>query len=92
MVRALVFTAIVCFAVGAFYYVVFTQVYGFRVTSWFRLPGKNEAVGGLPFSLHQIFLAWDITPNDASTQAQLIASGLPMKIVPESDHIHVQIV
>ncbi|MDE2103395.1 MAG: hypothetical protein KGL39_39505 [Patescibacteria group bacterium] len=91
MGKAAMLTVLAIAAVGTFYYLIFTQVYGFTVTSWFRLPGKNESVGGKLFSLHQIGLAWDIVPNDAGTQAQLVASGLPMKIVPESDHIHVQI-
>ena len=62
------------------------------ITSWWRSPFRNFEVGGNPLSLHQVGLAWDVVPATAFTQAELIKTGLPFKIVPESDHIHVQFI
>ena len=84
--------AVAVLAVGALYWWTFSRIPGVKVSSWWRAPWKNANVGGNPFSLHQLGLAWDVIPGTATTQAQLIATGLPMKIVPEGDHIHVQLI
>lgn len=36
------------------------------ITSWYRSPERNELVGGVPDSLHQVGLAWDIADEDLS--------------------------
>lgn len=77
---------------GVLYYVTFSRIPGAVVTSWWRSPWKNAEVGGNWFSLHQIGLAWDVAPGTAMIQAEIIKTGLPAKIVPEGDHIHVQII
>ena len=82
---------LVLFGVGAFYYSRFAALPGVSVSSWWRSPWRNVEVGGNRFSLHQLGLAWDLTPGTATTQAQVIATGLPARIVPEGDHIHVQL-
>jgi hypothetical protein len=77
--------------IGALYYARFSALPGVSVSSWWRSPWKNVEVGGSWFSLHQLGLAWDLVPGTAYTQAQVIATGLPATIVPEGDHIHVQL-
>lgn len=82
---------LVIVAVGTLYYARFSSLPGVSVSSWWRSPWKNTEVGGNWFSLHLLGLAWDLVPGTATTQAQVIATGLPVKIVPEGDHIHVQL-
>ena len=76
---------------GVLYAWTFSRLQGVQVSSWWRSPWRNNEVGGSWLSLHQLGLAWDLIPGTATTQAQAIATGLPMKIVPEGDHIHVQL-
>lgn len=95
MVRAVLLAFIVILAVAVFYrFILIASIPGITVTSWFRNPFKNQDVGGMQNSLHLIGWAFDIVPADTITQANVIAglAGFPNKIVPEGDHLHVQIV
>lgn len=60
-----------------------------QVTSWYRTPWKNNAVGGSRWSLHQIGWAFDVVPHNKPLQQLLTV--WPFKAVVESDHIHLQI-
>lgn len=82
---------LVIVAVGALYYSRLSSLPGVSVSSWWRSPWRNVELGGSWLSLHQLGLAWDLVPGTATTQAQVIATGLPAKIIPEGDHIHVQL-
>ena len=78
--------------VGLVYWGVLRSIPGVSISSWWRWPGHNEDVGGMLFSLHQIGWAWDLVPDGAVTQAQVIATGLPfLKLNPEGSHLHVQL-
>lgn len=92
MGRAILYTLASLVLIGGFYYWRFSQIPGVTITSWWRFPWHNTEVGGKAFSLHQIGLAWDLVPGDAVTQAEVIKTGLPAKLVPEGDHLHVQII
>jgi len=60
------------------------------VTSWWRSPVENFAVGGKPFSQHLIGFALDFTtPDPRSALRQLANIGLVA--VDEGDHVHVQL-
>lgn len=77
--------------IGAMYYARLSSLPGVSVSSWWRSPWHNVDVGGSWLSLHLLGLAWDLVPGTAYTQAQVIATGLPVTIIPEGDHIHVQL-
>ena len=64
--------------------------HGLTVTSWWRTPQHNERIGGLANSLHLIGWAFDVVPDNAKMRALLKQIGFG-KIVPEGDHIHLQI-
>lgn len=63
---------------------------GARVTSWWRSPSKNKAVGGKPNSRHLWGWAFDIVPATAVNERAL-RRFFPV-VVNEGDHIHVQLV
>lgn len=63
---------------------------GGRVTSWWRSPSHNKAVGGLPNSRHLWGWAFDVVPVTASNVRAL--RGFFPVVVNEGDHIHVQLV
>lgn len=67
--------------------ILYTQ--GLHVTSWWRSPWKNFAIGGKWFSLHLIGWAYDVVP--VNTMLHAARTVWPFKFVVESDHIHLQI-
>lgn len=75
--------------VGIFYRLVIF-FFGFRVTSWFRSPWKNERVGGTWNSLHMIGWAFDVIPANEAVASKLRNLGL--KTLNEGDHIHAQVI
>jgi len=68
---------------------------GWVVTSAWRSPIRNKAVGGHSESKHMIGLAWDFRPHPTRSHAELqsifAAHRLSVRVLPESDHLHVQI-
>ena len=68
---------------------------GWVVTSAWRSPIRNKVVGGHSESKHMIGLAWDFRPhpNQNHTQLQNIftSRGLSVRVLPESNHLHVQV-
>lgn len=64
---------------------------GVRITSAFRNPWKNEEVGGVLNSRHQVGMAFDVVPATLTTIQALRRIGFK-KILDEGDHIHVEII
>jgi hypothetical protein len=64
-----------------------------QMTSGFRSPGHNVAVGGVPNSAHMSGEAYDFVPQGMSVTdaaAKLKASGIPYaQVLAEGDHVHV---
>lgn len=63
------------------------------ITSGYRSPERNAAVGGSKTSEHMQGTAWDMTPPPGMNNAQLIqalqASGTPFdQIIDEGNHVH----
>lgn len=56
------------------------------ITSWWRSPWHNAAVGGLGGSAHLLGWAVDITPATPDVEAQ--ARAIFPVVVNEGDHIH----
>lgn len=74
----------------------FRQLFGFfgtgaRVTSWYRDPERNAAVGGAPHSQHLLALAVDAVV-DPQLQEHFLDACRFLGLIPivEGDHIHVQ--
>jgi hypothetical protein len=92
MKRFILWVVVTVLIVGALYYSRLRKIPGVSITSWWRSPWRNYELGGSPLSLHQIGLAWDLVPASAFTQAEIIKTGLPLKLVNEGDHIHAQFI
>jgi len=70
---------------------LFRWVPGLTLTSWFRSPEENLAVGGDPESQHLVGLAADLAGSqDALRRAHWIARELGFTVDPEPGHLHVQ--
>jgi len=70
-------------------YRVLIALSGMSVTSWWRSPTHNAAVGGVADSRHLIGLAWDVVPVTRENEAKLESLGL--KVINEGDHLHAMI-
>lgn len=78
----------------------FVGVSGERVTSTFRTPAKNKAVGGVPGSYHTKRdasgkpLARDSVPPKGMSMsayaAQLRRLNPNMQVINEGDHVHME--
>jgi len=71
---------------------VLNQFPGTIITSWFRTPEENAAVGGHPRSQHLVGWAFDLVAP--AGQAGRLADALQanqFEVVRESDHLHVQV-
>ena len=70
-------------------------LFGFRVSSYYRSPWANQQVGGVPDSLHQLWLAADVVLDDMAdlnkTNFTRGAERLGLLVVDEEDHLHVQL-
>lgn len=61
-----------------------------RLTSWYRDPARNAAVGGAAASRHLRGLAIDVVASDLPRAiAAFRAQGL--RVIDERDHLHVQV-
>lgn len=65
------------------------------ITSWYRSPAENRAVGGNPDSQHLAGLALDVVPGKKAVQlaiheaaGRFVESGFV--VVPAPTHLHVQ--
>jgi len=68
------------------------QFPGTIITSWFRSPEENAAVGGHPRSQHLVGWAFDVVAPQG--QAGRLADALrrnQFEAVVESDHVHAQV-
>lgn len=65
---------------------------GTVLTSWYRTPAHNQAVGGAARSQHQLGLALDfVFPSPSSREAAKRSLRLMGLVVfDEGDHVHVQ--
>jgi len=71
-------------------YAIIIRLNGMQITSWWRTPWHNAAVGGTLWSLHQFGLGWDVIPVNEKNRELL--AGLGLKVINEGDHLHAQIV
>lgn len=62
-------------------------------TSWGRTTQRNQAVGGVLYSAHRVWLACDLVydePVVPKDQRIIIADRLGLKVLDEGDHDHLQ--
>ena len=64
----------------------------FTASSWCRTPEHNRRVGGVPNSKHLTCEAVDVV-GDGASLAQLgrAAQKVGLKVIPYSNHIHIQV-
>jgi hypothetical protein len=68
------------------------SVASFRVTSWWRSPSSNKAVGGHILSWHLVGMGVDLVP-DTEADRHLIKAHAPrlgFDYIDEGDHIHLE--
>ena len=66
--------------------------FGASVTSYYRTPKHNRAVGGVPHSKHLTAEACDVVLDDPRQLTDAIAAARRAGLVaiPEADHLHLQ--
>lgn len=72
--------------------VAYCSVTDASVTSWGRTKAHNESVGGVLGSLHQVWLAVDVTYDLPVSihEAEHLAASLGLMLIREVDHDHLQ--
>lgn len=62
------------------------------ITSWYRTPHRNSAVGGVANSYHLLGLAIDVVYDEpiAIAVRKTLAERAGLLLIPESDHDHLQ--
>ena len=69
--------------------------FDFSVTSWWRSPKRNKAVGGVPNSRHVDGLGLDIVLDDVSQEPEVFGRikelGLKFKNYKDKNHIHLEV-
>lgn len=62
------------------------------ISSWYRTPAQNAAVGGRPDSLHLQGLAIDLVGDDDELgQIEGIWRAIGFDAVDEGDHLHIEL-
>ena len=62
------------------------------ITSGYRTPNHNKAVGGAPSSLHMAGMAADVTGDDIDSIASIASElGLTVRIYPEKNFVHLDV-
>jgi uncharacterized protein YcbK (DUF882 family) len=66
--------------------------HAFSVTSWWRTPKRNTAVGGSANSLHMLGLAVDTVLDNMDDRVVFVADAtrLGCEAIYEGDHIHLE--
>ena len=64
-----------------------------QVTSWYRTPDENAAVGGKPNSLHLVGEAIDLVFGSSveAARVQNIWRTIGLDAVDEADHLHLEL-
>lgn len=66
--------------------------YGANITSLFRTPAHNKAVGGVPNSQHMNGTAGDfVVPPEAKAGFIAEAKGRGYEVIDEGDHVHLEL-
>lgn len=71
---------------------IYCAITNASVTSWIRSAARNERVGGVKYSSHQVGLGADVVydiPLDVDGRKEW-AKRLNLKLIVESDHDHIQ--
>lgn len=70
----------------------FCTATGGSVSSWGRTEKHNKAVGGVPGSLHRVWLAVDVVYDlpVLTVRAEQVAASLGIRLIREGDHDHLQ--
>ena len=86
-----VVAAVLAVALGVTLVALYTRYLGratgHTVTSWWRSPWHNKAVGGRSGSIHILGWAVDLVPATEEVEAAARAAGFPV-VVNEGDHVH----
>lgn len=88
LILFLIWTVGLLVLTGALYYWII-RLNGLTITSWWRSPWRNAAVGGKPWSQHQYGFGFDVVP--VSEKNRELLAGLGLKVIDEGDHLHAQI-
>lgn len=91
--RDIIFSIVMFIVFVAVAYRVALWLRGFKVTSWYRTPWKNEDVGGVKNSRHLIGWAFDLVPGGPAALKKFKDTfPLPVgDVVDEGTHLHIEV-